>query len=214
MLVYLAGPYSAPTPDGIRQNIQDARDVAINLWHKGLAVHCPHLNTAHFENDCECSWEDYLKADEQIIARCDAICMMPKWKDSKGAIREHDFAKERNIPTYYYPDVPVPSLTETTRPVQVSAYIDLLMRQYRLHLRKNADYSPANILATAEIGVVVRMWDKMARLLNLTGFRIEIASSRFDKPLEAKNEAIEDSFDDISVYGNIAQLLRMGKWGH
>lgn len=213
MLVYLAGPYSAATPEGVQKNIEEARQVAIELWHKGLAVHCPHLNTAHFENDCQCSWEDYLRADEQIISRCDAVCMMPEWPHSKGASREHDYAQDRGIPIFYYPDTPTPSLTERTRPIQVAAYIDLLMRQYRLHLKKNADYSPANILATTEIGVVVRMWDKMARLLNLTGFRIEIASSKFDKPLTPNNEAIEDSFDDISVYGNIAQLLKADKWG-
>lgn len=213
MLVYVAGPYSAPTPGEIDVNIQNARAISIELWQKGLAVHCPHLNTINFETDCTCNWLDYLIGDEQIISRCDALCMMPKWADSKGATREHEYALERGIPIYYYPDTPVVSLTETTRPVQVAAYIDLIMSGYRIHLAKNADYSPANILATAEIGVVVRMWDKMARLLNLTGFRIEIASSRFDHPLEAKNESIEDSFNDISVYGNIAQLLRKGKWG-
>jgi hypothetical protein len=87
------------------------------------------------------------------------------------------------------------------------------MLLYRTHLSKNADYSPANILGTGEVGVVVRMWDKMARLMNLFGFDLKVETCTMTTPREPKNEAIEDSFLDMSCYAIIAKLLRDGEWG-
>jgi len=103
--------------------------------------------------------------------------------------------------------------TARLRPAQVEAFDAILQKMRQTHLDKNADYSPANILGTGEIGLVTRLWDKMARLMNLTGFRIEIASSTFAEPLQPKNESVEDTLTDLSVYAIIGLLLRQGKWG-
>ena len=85
---------------------------------------------------------------------------------------------------------------------------------YQVHLDKNADYSPANVLGVGEIGLIVRMWDKMTRLLNLLGFEIDVKFVGYHGPKEAMNESVEDSYRDISVYAIIAQIYREGKWGN
>lgn len=102
MLIYLAGKYSGD----VVENIEKARAVAVECWEKGYAVICPHLNTAHMELDCKCTWEDYLSGDFEMIRKCDAIVMLEGWTGSKGAVAEHKLAKEINLPTYYYPELP------------------------------------------------------------------------------------------------------------
>lgn len=213
MIVYVAGPYRGKTHDEISANIQQAREVSIHLWQMGHTALCPHLNTAHFEDECSCADSDYLDGDLQLLARCDAIVMTPDWERSAGARVERAFAEARKIPVHVYPDLPLVHPTEYNRPQQVRAFIDVVMQMYRVHLDKNADYSPANILGAGEIGLMTRVWDKISRLMNLMGFRIEISQSKFDKPMMPKNESIDDNVMDFTVYGVIWQLHRRGTWG-
>lgn len=102
MLIYLAGKYSGD----IDRNIQNARQIAIELWEDGYYVFCPHLNTAHFEIDCRCTYENYIRGDMDILLRCDAVVMMPEWRGSEGANMEYSLAVKHNIPVFEYPELP------------------------------------------------------------------------------------------------------------
>lgn len=114
----------------------------------------------------------------------------------------------------YHTGIPERHIVEEQSPVQAVAFQEVIQKMYRTHLKKNADYSPANILGTGEIGLVTRLWDKMARLMNLAGFRLELkGAGEYTRPKEPKNEPMEDAFLDLSVYGIIAFLLRENKWG-
>jgi hypothetical protein len=212
-LVYVAGPYRGKDRTEVAGNIYRARMVGIKLWEMGHAAIVPHLNTSHFEEDCKAGDERYLSGDLEILARCDAIVMTPDWERSSGARNEHAFAIARKIPVFVYPEIPPIPLTEQMRPEQVRAYMDVVMHGYRVHLDKNADYSPANIAGCGEPGLTTRVWDKVSRLMNLMGFRIEIASMHYEAPQAPKNESIEDNLLDLSVYAIIWQLFRQGKWG-
>ena len=227
MLIYTAGPYSAPTPEGIERNVQSAAGIAAVLWQKGHSVICPHANTHLPARYVTLTADQWIAGDLQQLAVCDAIVMLPNWRQSKGAQREKAFADMHGIPVYDMNDILDQSLTaqdaydrlpglhptEVRCPVQVKAFRAILGKLYRTHLRKNADYSPANILATGQIGLVTRLWDKVARLLNLTGFRITVTEGTFEAPREPKNEAIEDTLEDAAVYAIIGMLLRQGAWG-
>jgi 5'-nucleotidase len=133
--------------------------------------------------------------------------------------RAHSWNEVIELISKYQPcdDEPVepPPLhpTEIRCPEQVKAFNAILDGIKETHLRKNSDYSPANIQGTGEIGLATRIWDKTARLLNLSGFRIEIASSRFEAPCQPKNESIEDTLLDLATYAIIALVYRQGKWG-
>ena len=74
-----------------------------------------------------------------------------------------------------------------------------------LLIRKHKDYGPKNISNSPYgplQGLIVRMWDKIARIVNLTKTGKETA----------ENEPLEDSFKDIANYGIIGLLVLRGKW--
>ena len=215
MLVYLAGPIRPKGDQTLESNINNAKSIALELWKKDYTVISPHANS-----DLPISLADkevealrWLNGDLDIIARCDAVVVLPGWEESAGTKGEIEFAKERNIPITYYPDLPEISSTELLRPKQVRGYIDIVMNGYRVHLIKNADYSSANILGTGEIGLATRIWDKVARLLHLIGFNIDISKSEYIGKKIAKNESFEDNLIDLSVYSIIWQLYHKGIWG-
>jgi hypothetical protein len=73
-----------------------------------------------------------------------------------------------------------------------------------LLIRKHHDYGPSNINGSPYgpiQGLVVRMWDKVARIVNLT-----------KSGNEAKNEPLEDSFMDLANYAIIGLMVSRGKW--
>lgn len=211
MLIYVAGKYTGD----VQANIDEAVKVAGELWRIGHAVICPHANSAHFEDYFpEVPWEAYLEGDFNIISRCDALVMVPNWTDSKGAKMEHEYAGKLGIPIYYYPDCPPLHPTEVNSPIQCQAFREETGRMYRTHMEKNADYSPANILATGEVGLVTRLWDKTARLMNLTGIKFKyLLHEGVFPPKKPKNESINDTYEDLAVYAVIGKLVRSDKWG-
>lgn len=91
------------------------------------------------------------------------------------------------------------------------AEFELNVREVMLELgdlliKKHKDYGPKNISNSpygATNGLVVRMWDKIARIVNLT---------KDGKKITAENEPLEDSFKDIANYGIIGLLVLRGKW--
>jgi nucleoside 2-deoxyribosyltransferase len=110
-LVYLAGPYSAPTQAEINANVRHAATVASVLWNAGYAVICPHMNTYGMEGDASLggdTWADefkkFLTGDFEMINRCDMVVMLPGWETSKGACAEFAFANWLELPVYIWPD--------------------------------------------------------------------------------------------------------------
>lgn len=99
-VVYLAGPYRAPTIRGVVQNIRAAEAVALQLWQAGFAVICPHMNTALL--DGAITDEVVMAGDLELLARCDAIVMLRDWQSSKGAKAERLFAREHGIPVIHW----------------------------------------------------------------------------------------------------------------
>ena len=215
MLIYVAGPYTGKTKTERDEHIAAARKVAEDLWGEGHAVICPHTNSGFFDDSRpEIGYSAYAEGYLDMVARVDALVMMPNWKDSPGATNEHEYAVELGVPIFTAPQYPMYHITEKRCPIQSKAMREVLGRMYRTYLAKNADYSPANILGTGTIGLMTRLWDKTARLMNLHGFKLELVGpAEFTEPTKPKNESIEDTFMDLSVYGIIGLLLRHGKWG-
>lgn len=97
-LLYLSGPYRAPTINGIYENIQRARVLAVELWKAGYAVLCPHLNTAFMDGDVPI--EAIPDGDYEMVRRCDAVVMLPGWQTSVGATQERLIAIGNGTPVY------------------------------------------------------------------------------------------------------------------
>jgi len=103
-VLYLAGPYRAPTLRGIINNIRKAEKVAIALWQAGFAVICPHLNTALFDGVCDD--KVFLEGDLEILKRCDIVVVLPGWEDSEGTRKEIALAEKLGIPILKLEDIP------------------------------------------------------------------------------------------------------------
>lgn len=72
----------------------------------------------------------------------------------------------------------------------------------RIVVKKQKDYGPNNIRKSPfgpKVGLVVRLYDKIARLANLTS-----------KDTVAENESLRDTFIDIAGYGLIGLMILDG----
>lgn len=77
--------------------------------------------------------------------------------------------------------------------------IDSVFAELRqILLSKRRDYGSGNIEAFGELGVLIRVADKVARLKNLL----------YDNPGQPENESLEDSWKDLANYGVLALMWR------
>lgn len=96
-------------------------------------------------------------------------------------------------------------------PQQSEEFLRITQEMYALFSSKMNDYSPWNMQGTGEVGAIVRLWDKTARLMNLYGF--DIGTGKFTKPISPNHESIEDNLTDLANYAIISLILLRGKWG-
>jgi len=229
MWLYLAGPYRPIENDSLSFSIQDnvtrAAEVAAACYEAGHTPITPHLLThkpASFADEIGKTDSDFwLPKTQDMQRRCDATLLLPFWAHSEGAKQEKEYAEEVGMPVYEYDERvsdgadPIPPLhpTEKASPIQCEAFQERVQQMYRTHMDKNADYSPMNIMGTGELGVAVRLWDKMSRLMNLLGFEVEIPEpASYSAPQDPKNEPVDDTLLDLATYGIIGDLVRRDKW--
>ena len=88
-----------------------------------------------------------------------------------------------------------------------------LNNMYLTFCRKQYDYGPNNIamgtllsndkeISMSLLGIIVRLNDKVNRLVNL--------ATKHD--FKAQNEPIEDAFLDVAIYCVMALIVKSGKW--
>jgi hypothetical protein len=94
---------------------------------------------------------------------------------------------------------------------QREAYQKLLNRMMELHIQKTEDYGPDAINLTGEVGIMVRMVDKISRLTHLTGWDFKTGTKSEVK--SPNNESIDDTLMDLASYALIMLVYRQGKWG-
>ena len=85
-LVYIAGPYRAPTAWGIALNVRSAERVGLEVARAGAMPLIPHANTAHFHG--ECTDELWIDGTLELLRRCDAAVFLPGWPGSNGSRSE------------------------------------------------------------------------------------------------------------------------------
>ena len=130
---------------------------------------------------------------------------MPKHKSNSHKIRGDLYKKETHEAINYI---------EKHYPETAKEFQKLQFEQWLLFCKKQMDYGPSNIamgssLKTDDekrlslVGLIVRVNDKVQRLLNLM-----VKNNR-----KAQNEPTVDAFKDLACYGIIAQIVQNGKWG-
>ena len=101
-----------------------------------------------------------------------------------------------------------------TYPDIAKAYERIQLEQYELFAGKMMDYGKGNIsvgsnldteeeVHVAMTGLWFRINDKIQRLKQLVLLR---------KDANVKTESIKDTFQDLSIYGIISQLVSNGDW--
>ena len=101
---------------------------------------------------------------------------------------------------------------ENEYPTIANGYKKIIREQYELFARKHLDYGLTNVSAGTQLandeekqfaltGLFFRLNDKVSRWKNL------IVTKQF-----VKNEVLTDTYQDITNYGIIAQLVERGLW--
>ena len=118
---------------------------------------------------------------------------------------------EYSVIRYDNPDIV--EKMESEWPEMTDEFKRIMFTQYELFCKKQANYGPDNISVGSNLeteqekkvsltGLWFRMNDKIQRLKQL------VVLGKQDNI----GESCEDTFQDLSVYGIIAQLVSSGKW--
>lgn len=114
-VIYVAGPYSAPTDAGKHENTMAAIDAGVAVLGKGHYPFIPHLT--HFVDkrlpalDADLGYEDYMEWDEELLLRCDSLLHLAS---SPGADTERGVAEERGMAVYEsIEEIPAATTLET-----------------------------------------------------------------------------------------------------
>lgn len=100
VVVYVAGAYRGANLLAVQQNIDRARDLAGALWAAGFTVLCPHLNAPLCLSDLIPD-EEWLRRDLEMMARCDAVVVVPKSEESVGTVGEIREAGSVDMPVFF-----------------------------------------------------------------------------------------------------------------
>ena len=84
--------------------------------------------------------------------------------------------------------------------------IKVALECIQLFDKKQQDYGSSNIGISGEIGVQVRLQDKVSRMRHLLEKRMREPGMRIN------NESLADTYQDVANYGMIGMLLSRKKW--
>ena len=99
-------------------------------------------------------------------------------------------------------------------PEMTAEFLQIQSEQYELFLRKQHDYGPQNVA----VGSLLKTKEDIKLSLLGLWFRIQDKTERIktllmrDDGNSVQDEPVVDSFNDISVYGIMAQVVSRGKW--
>ena len=102
---------------------------------------------------------------------------------------------------------------EETYPEMTGEFKKIMQEQYEIFCQKQMNYGPSNIA----VGTQLSTPDEIR--LSLTGlwFRLNDKIQRLKQLVvlghhDAVGESVTDTYQDLSVYGIIAQIVSRGKW--
>lgn len=81
------------------------------------------------------------------------------------------------------------------------AYDEVLQELKQMFIQKHKDYGKGNILSVQELGIALRISEKIERIKHL-----------LIKDQDPQNESIYETWVDIGVYAVLALLLRRGEF--
>lgn len=112
-LIYVAGKYSAGTPEQVERNIRVAQSWAAAINRTGLGVFAvvPHSLSRNIESSLD---EETWRAGTLALSRrCDGLVLLPEWQESAGSLGELAAAKLDGRP--YVAATAIPQVESTVR---------------------------------------------------------------------------------------------------
>jgi hypothetical protein len=112
------------------------------------------------------------------------------------------------------PIIDVVSYMENKYPEMTKEFRTIQKEQYELFLHKQHDYGPQNVA----VGSLLKTKEDIKLSLLGLWFRIQDKTERIktllmrDDGNSVQDEPVVDSYNDISVYGIMAQVVSRGKW--
>jgi hypothetical protein len=98
-LVYIAGPFRGKTPFDVKCNVHEAEVLGLEVATLGGYPVIPHSMTCHFDKQLtDVFW---LAGKMEMLRRCDAIMLSPRWEQSTGARAEKEEAARLELPAFY-----------------------------------------------------------------------------------------------------------------
>jgi hypothetical protein len=134
-------------------------------------------------------------------------------QEAKKEIQMNILPKEDEIRVVQYDNPEVVQQVEDMYPEMTDEFKAIMFTQYELFCKKQLNYGPSNISVGTQLqtqddvklsltGLWFRMNDKIQRLKQL----VVLGQS------DNVGESINDTYQDLSVYGIIAQIVKNGKW--
>ena len=134
-------------------------------------------------------------------------------QETKKQVQLNILPKEDDIRVVQYDNPEVVQQVEDMYPEMTDEFKMIMYTQYELFCKKQLNYGPSNISVGTSLetqddvklsltGLWFRMNDKIQRLKQL----VVLGQS------DTVGESINDTYQDLSVYGIIAQIVKNGKW--
>lgn len=96
MKIYISGKITGLPAEEYKPLFQEAEDLLTTRFN---AVEV--INPCKIDHLPDATYEEYMLRDIAELFCCDAIYMLPNWKDSRGARMEHAIAIEMDITVIY-----------------------------------------------------------------------------------------------------------------
>jgi hypothetical protein len=94
--IYVSGPYSAPTKEGVIKNIETAAKAAVECFKRGHLAYVPHICTAPMDGLMD--YEDFMRVDLDVIMYWPSAILY--LAQSPGADRELALAQRIGLKIY------------------------------------------------------------------------------------------------------------------
>jgi hypothetical protein len=98
-LIYIAGPYSAPTIIECLDNMRRGMRLAHKVLKAGFSPFVPFFDF-HFSLIGETTLEEYYQYSLDWLRVSEAVLLLPGWEKSKGTLNEIHVAKSLGIPIF------------------------------------------------------------------------------------------------------------------
>jgi nucleoside 2-deoxyribosyltransferase len=97
-VVYVAGPFTGPTPWHVEQNVRRAELVGRCVAEAGASPLMPHANTRFFTGiQTPQFWYDATIA---LLAKSDGLVLIPGYRKSQGTLVELAWARQNGLPVF------------------------------------------------------------------------------------------------------------------